>query len=208
MKYSSSFSLCVARMMALLLLTAVPPAFAADAVEEGMGCIHGDCENGRGTFVAETDRGQTTYRGTFKNGRYDGFGTLSYDDQRATYKGYWRAGERHGRGTYWDSDNNVYIGQWRNDRRNGEGTQAYHVEGWREDAYTDRWLQENTENYTGNFQNDVFYGQGTYSWEDGTKYIGGWVGNERHGEGRFDYGNGNIAPRRYEFGERVFEVGL
>lgn len=177
--------------------------------EDETGCIHGDCENGRGTLVREdTDRGRTVYQGTFENGEYDGFGRLSYEDDNAVYKGYFQAGKRQGRGTYWDKDNNVYIGQWRNDRRNGHGTQAFHVETWKEDAYTEQWLEENAENYTGNFQNDVFYGEGTYHWENGTRYVGNWVANERHGEGYFDYGNGHIANRRYEYGERIMELGF
>lgn len=197
-------------LCSLLLGTVLPGSvqvLAAEA-EEGFGCIAGDCENGRGTLVSMTERGQTTYRGTFRNGEYDGFGRLSYDDERAVYKGYWRAGKRNGRGTYWDRENNVYIGQWRNGRRHGHGVQAFRVEGWTEDAYTERGLQDNSENYTGNFRNDVFYGEGTYRWADGTKYVGNWAANKMHGEGQFEYANGFIAKRRYEFGERIMELGF
>jgi hypothetical protein len=173
-----------------------------------LGCIYGDCENGRGTLVEETSRGITTYRGTFKNGLYDGFGRLSYDDERSVYKGYFEEGIRNGRGTYWDKENNVYIGHWKNNRRNGQGSQFYMVKDWSEDKHGEGWLRENTENYSGNFQNDVFLGEGTYRWEDGTKYVGEWAANKKHGEGYFDYGNGNIARRKYEFDQRVVEFGF
>lgn len=173
------------------------------AAEEELGCIRGDCENGEGVLVKETERGLTRYRGSFRNGEYNGYGRLTYIDENAVYKGYWKAGKKDGRGTHWDADNNVYIGQWRNDRRNGQGVQAFAVEGWTEDQHSEFWLTENTENYTGNFRNDVFYGQGTYRWADGTRYVGEWVANKKHGEGYFDYGFGNIARRIYEFDERV-----
>lgn len=193
---------------ASLLLLLGSLAFAAVPPGAEPGCFSGDCENGRGTLIEETDRGLTIYRGTFKNGEYDGFGRLSYEEENAVYKGDWKNGVREGRGTYWDSENNVYIGQWQGGKRNGEGVQAFKVENWREDAYSESWLEDNTENYSGGFKNDVFYGEGTYRWEDGTQYVGGWAANQQHGEGYFDYGNGRISRRRYEFGERVFEVGL
>lgn len=173
-----------------------------------LGCTYGDCENGRGTLVQDTSRGVTTYRGEFKDGLYDGFGRLSYDDERAVYKGNFKAGIRVGRGTYWDKDNNVYIGNWRDNKRNGQGGQFFGVDGWEEDKYTEDWLSKNTENYTGNFRNDVFFGEGTYRWDDGTKYVGNWVGNQKHGEGHFDFGNGQIAKRVYEYDVRVMSLGF
>src|SRR5690606_1799741 len=58
-------SFLVSALALLMLMTPLPSVLADEPVEKPMGCIHGDCENGRGTFIAETDRGQTTYRGTF-----------------------------------------------------------------------------------------------------------------------------------------------
>lgn len=188
----------------LTLILALPGQAAMAANSEEVGCIRGDCENGEGTLVQDTAQGRTIYRGHFKNGQYHGFGRLTWEDLGTIYKGYWEEGKRDGRGTYWDRDNNVYIGEWKNDRRNGQGSQFFAVEGWREDRYTENWLRDNTENYTGEFKNDVFYGQGTYRWKDGTKYVGGWAANKKHGDGHFDYGNGHIARKKYELDERVF----
>lgn len=191
-----------------LLFSLLLPLLAAGAraeEDDGLGCIRGDCENGQGTLVRDTELGRTVYRGGFRNGEYHGFGRLHWEDQRWNYKGYFRNGKRHGRGTFWDRENNVYIGQWANDRRNGQGSQFFAVEGWREDRYTENWLRDNTENYSGGFRNDVFYGEGTYRWKDGTRYVGGWVANKKHGDGYFDYGHGHIARKKYEFDERVFD---
>ena len=188
-----------------LLFAAFVPALLNAAQDREFGCISGDCENGEGVLVQMTDRGVTEYRGYFKKGLYDGFGRLSYEDEKSVYKGYWSMGKRDGRGSYWDKKNNVYIGQWKNDRRNGQGVQAFAVEDWKEDKHTENWLKENTENYSGNFKNDVFYGYGTYRWADGTKYVGEWVANKKHGKGYFDYGNGYISKRVYEFDKRVSE---
>ncbi len=177
---------------------------AAVMAADELGCLSGDCINGKGVLKEIGEKGKTTYRGDFKDGKYHGSGRLSYDDEATVYKGYWVSGKKQGRGILWDKDNNVFIGQWRNDRRNGQGVQAMAVPDWKEDKHSEFWLMENTENYTGNFQNDVFFGQGTYRWTDGTKYVGAWVANKKHGAGYFDYGLGKISNHRYEYDQRVF----
>jgi len=171
--------------------------FAAD--EDELGCVRGDCENGSGVLIRITERGLTTYRGVFREGKYHGYGRLEYQDEGETYKGNWMMGKKQGRGTLWDKNNHVYIGQWRNDRRNGFGIQAFNVEGWVEDRNTENWLIENTENYNGEFRNDAFYGQGTYRWANGTIYVGSWAANKKHGEGYFDFGSGIRSNRIFEF---------
>lgn len=192
------------RWIVLLLMLAFGPAAQAARKDE-LGCISGDCSVGQGTLVEETERGLRTYRGDFVDGKFHGFGRLTYNDEGETYKGRFRIGKKWGRGTLWDKKGNVYIGNWRNDRRNGMGMQAFHVEGWKEDTYTETWLRENTENYYGEFKNDVFFGKGTYRWEDGTKYVGEWAANKKHGRGYFDHGTGYKAWRNFEFDERVYD---
>lgn len=193
-------NLILSLLFTMLLLIQANSAVAA---EDEFGCIRGDCENGEGILVQMTGRGKAIYQGQFKDGQYHGNGRLSYEDEKSIYKGNWVMGMKQGRGILWDGDNNVYMGQWQNDRRNGQGTQAFGVEDWVEDSHTEFWLVDNTENYTGNFKNDVFYGRGTYRWLDGTKYVGEWLANKKHGAGYYDYGDGNISRHRYEFDKRV-----
>ena len=190
------------QFLALLLLFA--PLLQAASRDE-VGCITGDCANGKGTLVEETERGLRTYRGDFIDGKFHGFGRLTYEDEREHYKGRFMSGKKWGRGTLWDRNGNIYMGEWRNDRRNGSGLQAFKVQGWKEDRYTENWLKENSENYHGQFKNDVFYGEGTYRWEDGTKYVGQWAANKKHGKGYFDHGTGHKAWRNFEFDKRIFD---
>ena len=184
------------------LLLCIP---AQAASKDELGCISGDCVNGKGTLVEETERGLRTYRGDFIDGKFHGFGRLTFEKAGETYKGRFMLGKKWGRGTLWDKQGNIYIGEWRNDRRNGTGLQAFNVTDWQEDRYTENWLKENTENYYGEFKNDVFFGDGTYRWEDGTKYIGEWAANKKHGRGYFDHGTGYKAWRNFEFDERVYD---
>ncbi len=187
--------------ISVLLMCLAQTAFAAEDIE--IGCLRGDCITGYGILVEETDRGLTHYRGEFREGKYHGNGRLEFLDAGEVYKGDWMLGKRHGRGTLWDKENNVYIGAWRNDRRNGRGTQAYSVDGWREDRNTETWLIKNTENYSGDFVNDIFSGQGTYRWADGTQYVGGWAANKKNGKGYFDFGTGIRSERIFEYDVQV-----
>lgn len=194
----------------LLLMNCCWPVLAASDVE--IGCLRGDCINGYGILVEETERGLTHYRGEFRDGEYHGNGRLEYLNGGEIYKGDWLLGRKQGRGTMinrsesWSLINkvfDVYVGNWRNNRRNGHGTQAYAVKDWVEDRNTENWLIENTENYTGNFVNDIISGQGTYRWADGTKYTGGWAANKKHGRGYFDFGTGLRSERIFEFDVQV-----
>jgi hypothetical protein len=190
------------------LLVAMTSSFAGltFAIEDDeLGCIIGNCENGRGTLVSITDHGETHYAGNFTNGQHHGYGVLTYVDEGTVYKGNWVLGKKNGRGILWDRDKNVYMGQWRNDRRNGTGSQFFTVTDWVEDEHGEEWLKDNTENYTGGFKNDVFFGQGTYRWADGTRYVGAWVANKKHGEGYFDFGNNIRSYRKFEFDVKIFE---
>lgn len=197
----------ILRVFACLLLCGLGNQGWA-AVGDELGCLAGDCVNGVGTLVEKTDKGLIRYRGPFVDGKYHGFGILELIDQRLTYKGNFQLGVRHGRGSQWDRDNNVYIGQWRNDRRNGMGLQAYKVQGWSEDKYTENWLSQNTENFYGTFRNDNFDGEGTYRWPDGVKYTGGWAANKKHGRGYFLYPTGLRSDRIFDFDERVYDEPL
>ncbi|MDX1491506.1 MAG: hypothetical protein R3332_09470 [Pseudohongiellaceae bacterium] len=169
-------------------------------------CTYGDCENGYGVLSIKTNVGENTYRGEFKDGKYHGNGTLTEMltvTQRAYYEGNWDNGKRSGRGTYFNGQGNLYIGQWKNDKREGRGSYFFGVSDWTPNKYSEHWLSENVENYTGEFKNDLYHGQGTYRWPDGQKYIGGFFANDKHGPGTFVYPRGSIRKQVWEYGEFV-----
>ena len=45
--------------------------------------------------------------------------------------------------------------------------------------------------YDGHFMNGEFYGQGTYTWEDGSVYTGNWRNGKMHGWGTLTFPNGD-----------------
>lgn len=198
-----------------LLGALLMPSFGAHAqlretelvvVETSRACIFGDCQNGSGTLEITSNVGKNVYRGNFKDGKYHGNGKLEEMltvTTRAYYDGNWDMGIRSGRGTYWNGTGNLYIGQWAKDKRDGEGSYFFGVKDWTPNKYSEIWLSENVENYTGGFQNDLYLGQGTYRWPDGQRYVGEFFANDKHGPGTFYYSSGTIRPQVWEFGKFI-----
>ncbi len=212
MKRVMSHSVCASLLAAAVLLSSnamaqiqvIEPEFEIQEVSRA--CLYGDCLNGYGTLEITTNVGKNLYRGNFKDGKYHGNGKLEEMltvTTRAYYDGNWDMGIRNGRGTYWNGTGNLYIGQWRNDKRDGQGSYFFGVKDWTPNKYSEFWLSENVENYTGGFQNDLYHGQGTYRWTDGQKYVGEFFANDKHGPGTFYYPSGTIRPQVWEFGDFV-----
>ena len=67
------------------------------------------------------------FRGSFKDGRPCGYGTMKYmyslkgsngsEFEEATYEGMWKAGKRDGSGTITWADGSVFTGLWKDDMR-------------------------------------------------------------------------------------------
>ena len=195
----------------LVMLGLLGTAFVSSALAQVLpevtsrSCVYGDCEQGRGTLEMKVEFGTAVYRGDFRNGEFHGFGRLevpiSYT-QKALYSGNWANGQRNGRGTYYDGKN-LYIGQWRNDKRHGRGSYFFGLKDWRENEHTEFWLSQNSENYTGDFVNDLYQGEGVYHWPDGSRYEGGFFANEKHGFGTYYYSTGTARKQLWDYGDFV-----
>ena len=61
-------------------------------------------------------------------------------------------------------------------------------------------MRENIENYTGDFVDDLYHGQGTFRWAGGQKYAGGFFANEKHGAGTYYYVTGVAREQFWEYG--------
>lgn len=181
-------------------------AQSLDSVTEEI-CVRGDCVDGRGTLELSTPFGKGRYIGDFVDGEFDGEGRLEIPiswTQREVYVGTWSAGIRQGRGKHWNGKGNLYIGEWRDNKRNGQGSYFFNLPEWRENQHTEFWLKENTENYTGEFVNDHFQGQGEYRWADGKRYVGGFFAGEKHGLGTFYYDITSTARQQvWEYGDFI-----
>lgn len=198
------FLQCLLLHVGLLLASSTSAQMLATVTEKI--CVYGNCENGSGVMELHTEFGKGKYEGEFSEGIMHGYGRLEVPISnigRATYLGNWVQGKRQGRGTYWNGKGNLYIGQWQNDLRHGVGTYVVNLPRWTDNLYTEFWMQQNTENYTGDFVNDHYSGQGTYRWQSGSKYTGGFFANEKHGYGTFYYETGTARQQLWEYGRFI-----
>ncbi len=203
----------VASTAAVLLLAGVlaSPALAQSWLmnppeELSRECVYGDCENGFGILEVRTELGTNRYEGTFQDGEFHGHGRYEImvsRSEQAYYEGDWVMGVREGRGTYWNGISNLYIGQWRNDLRHGQGAYFFGVQDWTPNKHSEQWLQNNVENYTGEFVDDLYQGYGTYRWPDGERYEGEFYANEKHGNGTFYYSTGTRREQYWQYGRFI-----
>ena len=169
-------------------------------------CAMGDCSNGRGTLELKTPFGKGFFVGSFRDSEFHGYGRLEVPvsfTEKSIYLGNWSRGIRTGRGSYWNGKGNLYIGQWRDDKRNGIGSYFFNLPDWHENEHTEYWLRENTENYSGEFVNDHYQGQGTYRWPNGSKFVGGFFASGKHGQGTFYYETGSARKQLWNYGDFV-----
>lgn len=91
------------------------------------------------------------------------------------YSGNYRAGKRHGRGTFVWADGSRYVGMWRNDLMDGRGTYT----GADGSSYDGNWVQGKRSGY------------GIYTWPNGDRYAGEFLNDKRHGEGKLTAADGS-----------------
>lgn len=83
-----------------------------DPMDEPWACVSGNCYKGFGTKNYEYGS-KASYTGQFKNGEYNGEGTLRDFDN--IYKGQFKDGSKNGFGTYTRKDGATFTGKWEND---------------------------------------------------------------------------------------------
>ena len=89
--------------------------------------------------------------------------------------------KRHGMGEYSEADGSVYRGEYVLGVRHGQGC---FVSGPGKDGTTC--------SYEGRWREDMYDGDGTYVYEDGTSYVGKWAHNMKHRHGRQTFPDGSV----------------
>ena len=198
----------ISYMASVLVLALSSTTIRAQSLSEVTAeeCVFGDCIEGRGRMELTTPWGKGEYSGNFRDGEFHGSGRLEIPisfTAKQIYVGNYDMGVRSGRGTFWNGNGKLYIGQWRDDKRNGRGSYFFGLNEWRENEHSEFWMKENLENYTGNFVDDFYHGQGTYRWAGGQKYVGEFFANEKHGFGTYYYSTGSPRQQLWEYGNFV-----
>ncbi|MBC3784929.1 hypothetical protein FHK02_1370 [Spirosoma sp. LMG 31448] len=84
-----------------------------------VGCVSGDCTDGKGIFVYPT---RERYAGEFEEGDKHGEGTEYYADGKLKYKGNFRDNLRSDYGAYYYQNGDKYVGWFQKNVSNGKGT--------------------------------------------------------------------------------------
>ena len=194
-------------LLGVLLLLAAPAVLAQSLdMVTAKRCLRGNCVGGEGTMEFDTPFGKGRYTGNFLDSEFHGYGRLDIPISFVAdevYVGNWELGIRQGRGKHWNGRGNLYIGQWSENKRHGWGSYFFNLPEWKENQNTEFWMKDNFENYTGEFVNDNFHGEGTYRWANGQKFIGGFFASEKHGPGTFFYETGTARQQLWNFGDFV-----
>ena len=147
----------------------------------------------------------TRYEGGFKEGEFNGYGSLTTHNY--VYKGYWRNGAIHGKGcAKWlsNSKNNKTkaTGTFRNGILHGDNCTVNYRDGskyvgaFRYDLFTgfgkffdsDRRLI-----YEGEYLKNLYHGEGVQYRLDGTvRYKGFWEDGKKHGSGKYIRKDGSV----------------
>lgn len=129
-----------------------------------------------------------TYWGHYRDGKYDGRGTLLYANGEK-YTGDFREGLRHGRGTYTWPDGRRYVGQFQGGQPNGQG----------------RLTLANGEEYVGQFRDNRREGRGVYTWPDLRRYDGEFANDLPNGRGRLTLASGQRQAGWFRNGDYAGE---
>lgn len=100
------------------------------------------------------------YAGGCKDGLANGYGEASGS---AEYKGEFRAGRKHGKGTKVWASGDRYEGNFADDMKHGTGRYVW-----------GSGVRSSGERYAGEYRNDMREGIGTYEWPSGDRYEGAW----------------------------------
>ena len=75
-----------------------------------------------GKIYFDNESNSISYHGEFKNGKYDGHGTLYHENGNNLYSGSWQNGLRNGQGSsFYESGSIEYFGDWLNNEKHGQG---------------------------------------------------------------------------------------
>lgn len=166
-----------------------------------------DKRQGKGKYVNP----EVNIIGEWKNDELDGYAEVIQSNEYS-YKGFWKCGERCGKGKINLDDGDIYDGNFDNNMFNGFGNYYYstgdfYSGDWKDDRKegTGTFIYSDGRRYKGSFKNDLKDGYGEYYWPDGDIYKGFWKNGKRHGKGTKIKGD-EKKEVFYRFNKKISEI--
>ena len=171
-----------------------------------------DVPNGKGKYQFNSGE---RYEGNFSDGKFSGNGTMFYTNG-SRYEGDWAAGKKHGKGTLINVLGETQYGDW----DNGRITQEVEVTEQIADASEEMpncnenfclsgqgsYTYTDGSQFIGTFVSGEPEGHGTVFYTDGNKYEGGWSNHAPHGEGKMTFASGRVFGGFWQHGKVVSEL--
>ena len=124
-----------------------------------------DLFDGYGEYICK----QYKYKGTFLQGKRSGKGTEINLIKKIEYKGDFSEDKKNGKGQEKYPDGTIYIGEFKDNKKHGNGKMFLDgIKSW---------------SYKGEFINDKISGKGRFKWNEQKIYNGSWLNNELSGYG-------------------------
>lgn len=130
------------------------------------------------------------YKGSFRNGQYDGKGYFEWADRTRTYKGDFKNGLMHGNG-WLVTKNGIFKGQFKKGELHGKATAVYKTFKGNEQNLTKGEIQRDDE-YIGYFENSKIQGAGWYKYSDGNTLVGYFENGKLVNHGKKIYSDGRV----------------
>ena len=146
------------------------------------------------------------YAGNYNNGKRDGIGKMSFPDG-SKYFGEWSKNQMHGEGTYKYNNGDIYSGAWDNGQKSGAGNYQFLLTAFtpkNEEEKSDKEREEekyaeslygprkylNESSFEGEWLNGSIV-SGTWTYKDGTKFVGPFMEGFPCGQGEYNFASGN-----------------
>jgi len=150
------------------------------------GVYENGIRSGPGSYFYRSTR--DTFKGTFEDNKKGGvaeakMGRMEYGTggKKGFYQGYFKNGKREGEGTFQYPNRDIYSGMWKDGKRHGKGTYVY--------ADTKYELK-------GTWKEGKIV-QGTWTFTDGTRYVGVFQDSKPCGDGIWETKQGTIVEGAY-----------
>jgi hypothetical protein len=184
----------------------------------------GEKMNGYGIYCYNAASILERYVGNWKDGIYDGQGTLIFKSQER-YIGEWKNGKRQGRGMNRWPDGMRYEGEFKENKMNGKGIflwpDGMRYEGdWLDDKRHGKGflIEASGQKYEGDWFDGIKQGKGIFIEVSGQKYEGTWINEKKDGkgietypvkdqQGRLSYNGEWKDDLKHGFGTQIWKNG-